>query len=97
MSERREGRKKRRAERKGGEPVCIQGKLAFLISMGAHELGAPMGMIEDVGDAQAEAERWNSKGQPAGQGVAGLMGEIGSFKYYVNQLPYYSSSSIILV
>lgn len=22
-----------------------------------------MGMIEDVGDAQAEAERWNSKGQ----------------------------------
>ena len=24
----------------------------------------PMGMMEDVGDAQAEADRWNSKGAP---------------------------------
>lgn len=31
--------------------------------MGAHEGGPPMGMIEDVGDAQAEADRWNSKGK----------------------------------
>lgn len=31
------------------------------ISMVARQL--PMGMIEDVGDAQAEAERWNSKGK----------------------------------
>ncbi|CAM9131524.1 unnamed protein product, partial [Scytosiphon promiscuus] len=30
--------------------------------MGTHEGGPPMGMIDDVGDAQAEADRWNSKG-----------------------------------
>ncbi|CAM9251478.1 unnamed protein product [Ectocarpus fasciculatus] len=30
--------------------------------MGSHEGGVPMGMTEDVGDTQAEADRWNSKG-----------------------------------
>ncbi|CAM9299318.1 unnamed protein product [Ectocarpus sp. 6 AP-2014] len=30
--------------------------------MGTHEGGVPMGMTEDVGDTQAEADRWNSKG-----------------------------------
>lgn len=30
-----------------------------------------MGMIEDVGDAQAEAERWNSKGQRKVDGIVG--------------------------
>lgn len=27
-----------------------------------HEEGPPMGMMEDLGEAQAEADRWNSKG-----------------------------------
>ncbi|CBJ26979.1 expressed unknown protein [Ectocarpus siliculosus] len=29
--------------------------------MGTHEGEVPMGMTEDVGDTQAEADRWNSK------------------------------------
>ena len=30
--------------------------------MDIHEEGPPMGMMEDIGDAQVEADRWNSKG-----------------------------------
>lgn len=49
----------RQAWRKGsGGWGCVVKEPRLII----HEEGPPMGMTENLGDAQAEADRWNSKG-----------------------------------